>query len=424
MVRLQGTLKNFTNPVKFSRISDLEFLQPADSNRYFEVDSAGHFVLEFDLSEPAYFRLANTNMILLLSPGDDLTMTRDYMDWEYADYVGKGAEINTYLKDIPFAKSGSYLAFNGIQNTPEATLDTIMSRSRQQEHRLAKVQNMPEKFRALENMRITADVINSINQLSFRLKYSIKLSEDSSKNYIDRFNQLATPILDTYIANDLINADFLMVDSYEAIRHWLSYLSAEDNPEWQKIKDWEMTNQLIRQMTNETDKKALEVYVPRIADLSDERYREAAYTMLNELKKFGKGDLAVDFTAVDISGKGVSLSSLRGKVIFVDLWATWCGPCMAEMPEFENLKKDYQHHSDIVFVSLSIDSNTEGWRNSVASRQADGIQWNISANRLKDYNVSSIPRILIIGKDFTIAEMQGPRPSSRTAREKIDALLD
>jgi hypothetical protein len=183
-------------------------------------------------------------------------MTRDYMDWEYADYVGKGAEINTYLKDIPFAKSGSYLAFNGIQNTPEATLDTIMSRSRQQEHRLAKVQNMPEKFRALENMRITADVINSINQLSFRLKYSIKLSEDSSKNYIDRFNQLATPILDTYIANDLINADFLMVDSYEAIRHWLSYLSAEDNPEWQKIKDWEMTNQLIRQMTNETDKKA------------------------------------------------------------------------------------------------------------------------------------------------------------------------
>jgi thiol-disulfide isomerase/thioredoxin len=190
-----------------------------------------------------------------------------------------------------------------------------------------------------------------------------------------------------------------MVDSYEAIRHWLSYLSAEDNPEWQKIKDWEMTNQLIRQMTNETDKKALEVYVPRIADLSDERYREAAYTMLNELKKFGKGDLAVDFTAVDISGKGVSLSSLRGKVIFVDLWATWCGPCMAEMPEFENLKKDYQHHSDIVFVS-------------------------IRANRLKDYNVSSIPRILIIGKDFTIAEMQGPRPSSRTAREKIDALLD
>ena len=63
------------------------------------------------------------------------------------------------------------------------------------------------------------------------------------------------------------------------------------------------------------------------------------------------GKLAPDFSLIDINGNPISIKEYRGKVVLLDFWATWCGPCIAEMP---NVKKIYDTHKDMGFVVIGI----------------------------------------------------------------------
>ncbi|MEI9957645.1 MAG: TlpA disulfide reductase family protein [Ferruginibacter sp.] len=69
---------------------------------------------------------------------------------------------------------------------------------------------------------------------------------------------------------------------------------------------------------------------------------DLAKTMLNEA--------APKFALEDLDGKTVSLESLKGKVVIVDFWATWCGPCIASMPAMKTAQEKYKQRDDVVFV--------------------------------------------------------------------------
>jgi thiol-disulfide isomerase/thioredoxin len=191
----------------------------------------------------------------------------------------------------------------------------------------------------------------------------------------------------------------------------------------QIIKDWYAMSTLVEKMHKLSDKKELAAFEQKIAAFKTESYKVAARKMLKNLMSFGKGDPAVDFTTVDMAGNQVNLSSLKGKVIYVDIWATWCGPCMQEMPYFEKLKLQYKDNPNVVFVSLSIDDSEKPWKQSVESRKADGYQWLINRSKLQAYNIVGIPRSLLIDKDFKMVDMDAPMPSEVTAVTAINNLL-
>lgn len=117
------------------------------------------------------------------------------------------------------------------------------------------------------------------------------------------------------------------------------------------------------------------------------------------------------------------LASLKGKVIYLDLWATWCGPCLQEMPYFEKLKEKYKDNNNIVFVSLSVDEETGFWQKNIADRKASGYQWVIDITDLSSYNVAGIPRTIIIDKDFKVVTLNAPVPSAKETEEMIKKLL-
>lgn len=82
------------------------------------------------------------------------------------------------------------------------------------------------------------------------------------------------------------------------------------------------------------------------------------YKSKQELKKLALLEYAPNFTLEDRNGDSVSLTDLRGKLVFIDVWASWCNPCIAEIPYFKELQKDYQE-SNIHFVSISMDMQND-----------------------------------------------------------------
>lgn len=138
--------------------------------------------------------------------------------------------------------------------------------------------------------------------------------------------------------------------------------------------------------------------------------------------------MSPDFNYTDVNGKEVSLKSLRGKYVYIDVWATWCGPCKAEIPFLTKIENDY-HGKNIHFVSLSVDriADKSKWVNYVKDHQLQGIQLladkDFSSDFVKKYNINAIPRFILIDPSGKIVSGDAKRPSDPELRKQFDGLL-
>ena len=99
-----------------------------------------------------------------------------------------------------------------------------------------------------------------------------------------------------------------------------------------------------------------------------------------EKKELKEGDQAPTFKYLDINGKEVSLSDLKGKYVYIDIWATWCGPCTGELPHLKELEKK-MHGKKIVFVSISCDKDKAAWEKMVKEKGLEGVQLHNGGDR-------------------------------------------
>jgi thiol-disulfide isomerase/thioredoxin len=147
----------------------------------------------------------------------------------------------------------------------------------------------------------------------------------------------------------------------------------------------------------------------------------------NRLMAFKPGTISPKFNFPDVNGKLVSLDDLKGKYVYVDVWATWCAPCKKEIPFLKELNSQYEG-KDLEIVSLSIDKidDKEKWLAMVKNENLQGIQllanqeWN--SDFVKDYNIQGIPRFILIDKDGKIVDANAPRPSDPKLIELFNKL--
>ena len=133
------------------------------------------------------------------------------------------------------------------------------------------------------------------------------------------------------------------------------------------------------------------------------------------------GDMSIDFSYPNIAGEMISLSSFRGRLVYIDVWATWCGPCIAELPSLERLQKDYEN-MDIVFLSVSVDTDKKAWEKMLTEDQLDGVQlWADGWSQItKSYAIFGIPRFILVDRSGELIAVDAPRPSSNEIRSMID----
>ena len=159
---------------------------------------------------------------------------------------------------------------------------------------------------------------------------------------------------------------------------------------------------------------------------------------MNYLKKNYQANLAKSklnntmspsFDYENHKGGKTKLADLSGKYVYVDVWATWCGPCRAEIPSLKAIEENY-HGKNIEFVSISIDvaKDHDKWKNFVSDKSLGGVQlfadkdWN--SDFMNGYGINSIPRFILIDPNGKIVKSDAARPSDPKLKEELDKLLN
>lgn len=127
--------------------------------------------------------------------------------------------------------------------------------------------------------------------------------------------------------------------------------------------------------------------------------------------KTQKGELAYDFTAERIDGTKVKLSEHKGKIVFIDNWASWCGPCIADRPNLKMIASEFKNNDDIVFLFISLDSKKSDWINflnsegfSEDSQTELFIEKGMFSEYGSNYNIKFIPKYMLIDKEGLIVD--------------------
>ena len=147
------------------------------------------------------------------------------------------------------------------------------------------------------------------------------------------------------------------------------------------------------------------------SDKKEETNKQTATSSTSE----NKAIQAFDFTAMDKDGKTVKLSDFKGKKVYINMWASWCGPCMREIPELEKTYQKLKNNNDIVFLSMTSPNDSEFKNQSPQDKGKDVILnkakelgvtypvlFDVNDRFIINYAIRSFPTHIFINSDGTI----------------------
>ena len=144
---------------------------------------------------------------------------------------------------------------------------------------------------------------------------------------------------------------------------------------------------------------------------------------------------AFDFTAMDKDGKTVKLSDFKGKKVYINMWASWCGPCMREIPELEKTYQKLKDNKDIVFLSMTSPNDAEFKNQSPQDKSKDVILkkakelgatypvlFDVNDRFIINYAIRSFPTHIFINSDGTIGNRIAGAVTEESLTKEIEKL--
>lgn len=183
-------------------------------------------------------------------------------------------------------------------------------------------------------------------------------------------------------------------------------------------------NQYIESYLKHAPGDMAEVFEVYKRTSNDTAAHARAREIYDHYKNMMAGAPAIDFDMTGVDGKKYHLSDFKGKAVYIDIWATWCGPCCAEIPHMEKLVKLYAKNKKIEFLSISLDENQKKWLKKLAADKPEWKQFicldNFQSMLCREYDIDGIPRFMFFDKEGRIISLDAPRPSNPDIINYID----
>lgn len=365
--------------------------------------------------------------VVYLQKGDEMNISFDAHDFDNTFAVKGGNEKAVdYLNKIQLTALPNE-AYAQPWSEFKAAVDKKMASMK----RLLKARKFAanDKFLKMEEGRITYFYANMM--LMYPVSHTY-LTQDTTmvlgKEYYDAIRQYVKEDedladIDEY-RNFMIETAHIFDEAGKDIRQYYPKVLAEMSYIGENIQNDKVRESLIHFLAfTYVEGNGVE----NITDLQNLYYTYVTSPRLNAIFKqaCSKWDKAAVgrpspmFKGVDVNGKEMTLRNFRGKYVYIDMWATWCGPCQKELPFLKKLEEKYKGRN-IAFVGLSIDQDKAKWADRVKNGALSGTQLYIGKGTKfqSDYRISGIPRFILLDPNGRIVNPDMTRPSSEDT-EKI-----
>lgn len=411
-IKISGKAINFNNSVEVEDMTEFKDISLSSNERIFVPDSNQNFSIQFKIEIPGYYRIGRN--IIYISPGDDIKAFIDWRNPTKAIFSGSGQIENTYLKLTPFPKAGSFLdGETGIQSSIAKTIDYILTKSKERSQQLDSIRRMVSTdFYRLESVRIKADIINSFMSLPTYYSWVHKTTKDSALIIQQQSDSLSSPII-AKLSKGLVDPINLKLVVYRDVLNTILQNQPSTFSIPQKINDWFKASAIKQKAITLNNKNDLIALFKGIDSINSGVYKNAILSTIAQLTQLNQGDPAIDILFTNTDNQTIPLSNFKNKVIYLEFWATWCGPCLADKPKRELLKQQFKNDNSIVFLSVSIDDNLDAWKKYLIKQGVSKDEFIVDRNKLSNYNLLSVPRMILINKDFTIEQLYAPGPGDK-----------
>jgi hypothetical protein len=325
-----------------------------------DLDTSNYGLMELELSKPlmAYVIINGSRYKLYLKPGYDLKLSKDSHSYESILFEGEGAPINNYIHQttvLLFSESLPGYDVETFKRKYDSLIVALEKFSRSYFDRFPVSNDDEDLLKRIDKIQLLA-----IKAEYAYLTHNFALQDQVSKfqkgepiGKIEKLDELQSfsfdiPFDTTYLMEEMFNYKDLLyqylLENHNAVYEVKSYgkpnhrsprrcnTLIKDGPFPTAIKEYLIATDLRHWMTSQG-------ITPEIDSIFDEfkvEYEGSIYTASLQMEyddtvTIMPGKIAPDFSGRTLEGKLVSLTDFKGKVVYVDVWATWCGPCVAHM---------------------------------------------------------------------------------------------
>lgn len=434
----------FTGKIENATNRELDLYDISNNRIPIFLDREGRFIDTIQGPFDGYYRYvdAGNRVDLYFEEGTNLHMTYDVKDFRgTVKFAGSGAAANNYvLKKEQIRREFNQKYASDTAANPfrlgEAEFKETYSHLRETLRKeLSTTEGLSDRFIRMESRNIDYEYLYYLSQYG-----PVRINHLNDPDY--RVSSLITDEFTGFVATN--EEDFQFSEMYRNIIQTIYYEkaaeihAAEGTPRdvayleaLSTIDNGSIRNQLLYRfaasnLNYSVDKERF--YQAFMDGSSDDADKARVRQMYQSVMKVVPDAVSPQFINYEnFAGGTTSLDDFKGGYVFIDIWATWCGPCVYEFPFLDEIETAYEG-KNIHFVTLSVDTrpNRQKWRDFIKDRNLDGVQL-IADNAfdsefIKAYNITAIPRFLLIDPEGKIVDGNAPRPSDPALRRLLDSL--
>lgn len=419
------------------------------------LDSMGNGTVQFSQTNPVFgsVKIGDNYFRIYLEPGFDLKATLiSNSGTPFIRYSGKGSESNNYLSGtnlmlkefrnnhptwFTYELTDISLILDSLHNSLESFhasyLDTVVLNNATQEMFEESIelylidlkqQHMLINNEAYKIENVPFSLGNTSKDIPFKAKY-LDLAMLEYAQVLDLFLRLEIQ----EAVYDGIEADEL--DSLKEIFPILTnkLIKGHDFP--LDIREYLIAKDISHWLASEGISWGLDtVYNDFKKEFINSSYSDELELKYAEWLSIARGQPAPEITGVTIENDTLSLSKLKGKVVYIDVWATWCSPCIVEFPFYNNIQKEFEGNDEVEFLFVSVDSDREKWISFLKEKTIpEGTQIHEFLETdhspvQESYKMWGVPRYILIDREGMIYDAKAPKPSSGKVANLLKKLID